>query len=95
MGRNDSRAVFETFATKDLRQYGTMQMYIHAETDPNQAPLQDKDLTAVIRIGPDFVNNYYEVRIPLYMTPLSAASLNPDTDAYNDTLWRAINSLKS
>src|ERR1700744_6156405 len=70
-----------------------MLMYIHAETDPTQPPLRDTDLTAVIRIGPDFVSNYYEVRIPLYMTPLSAGGLNPNTDAYNDTLWRAINSL--
>jgi cell surface protein SprA len=93
LGQGDARAVFSTFSTKDLRQYGNLQMYIHAETDPSEPPLQDKDLTAVIRIGPDFVSNYYEVRIPLYMTPLSVATLNPNSDAYNDTLWRAINSL--
>jgi cell surface protein SprA len=96
LGQGDARAVFTTFGTKDLRQYGNMQMYIHAETDPNQPALQDKDLTAVIRIGPDFVSNYYEVRIPLYMTPLSVNTGGVayfNTNAYNDTLWRAINSL--
>jgi cell surface protein SprA len=94
--KNDSRAGFTTFATKDLRQYGNMKMYIHAESDPNSVVLQDKDLTAVIRIGPDFVSNYYEVRIPLYMTPLSVGTSGVayfNTDAYNDTLWRAINDL--
>jgi cell surface protein SprA len=31
--KNDSRAVFTTFGTKDLRQYGNLKMYIHAESD--------------------------------------------------------------
>jgi hypothetical protein len=37
--------------------------------------------------------NYYEIRIPLTLTPLTAG-LNPDTDAYNDSLWFPSNSLQ-
>ena len=94
MGSNDSRGVFQTFANRDLRQYGTLSMYIHAENNiktPNN--IKDKDLNAVIRIGTDFVSNYYEIKIPLYLTPLTANTLDPNSDAYNDTLWRAINNL--
>ncbi len=94
MGKNDARGVFQTFANRDIRQYGNLSMYIHAENNvktPNS--IKDKDLNAVIRIGTDFVSNYYEIRIPLYMTPIGANSLNPNSDAYNDTLWRAINNL--
>jgi cell surface protein SprA len=94
LGKNDARGVFQTFANRDIRQYGNLSMYIHAENNvksPNS--IKDRDLNAVIRIGTDFVSNYYEVKIPLYMTPLSANTLNPNTDAYNDTLWRAINNL--
>ena len=29
----------------------------------------------------------------MYLTPFSARNLNPNSDAYNDTLWRAINNL--
>ena len=64
-------------------------MYIHAEdatvngTDQPQE-LQDNDLTAVIRLGTDFVSNYYEIRIPLTLTKFQTA-LQPDTDEYNDT----------
>ena len=43
-------------------------------------------------MGTDFVSNYYEVRIPLTLTPLTAGTA-PDTDAYNDTLWIPSNSL--
>ena len=92
--RGDAKGVFQTFANRDLRQFKKLDMYIHAEqavTPMNT--IQDKDLTAVVRIGTDFINNYYEIRIPLGLTPLSAANLNPDTDAYNDTLWIPGNSL--
>ncbi|HAO05356.1 MAG TPA: cell surface protein SprA, partial [Chitinophagaceae bacterium] len=92
----DAKAVFQTFADRDMRQFRKLQMYIHAEEAVKNAPgnpIKDKELTAVIRLGTDFVNNYYEIRIPLYVTPLSAGNMNPDSDAYNDTLWNPHNSL--
>ncbi len=92
--KGDARAVQQTFANKDLRQYKKMAMYIHAEPSPKVGiGLANKDLTAVIRIGTDFVNNYYQIRIPLNITPPSAANMNPDGDAYNDSLWMPSNSL--
>jgi cell surface protein SprA len=93
LGKGDSRGVQQTFANRDIRQYGNLSMFIHAENNvktPNN--IRDRDLNAVIRIGTDFVSNYYEIKIPLYMTPLDVG-LNPNSDAYNDTLWRAINNL--
>ena len=94
LGKGDARGVQQTFANRDIRQYGNLSMFIHTENNvktPNS--IKDRDLNAVIRIGTDFVSNYYEIKIPLYLTPLAAGSLNANTDAYNDTLWRAINSL--
>ncbi|MEO6720349.1 MAG: cell surface protein SprA [Ferruginibacter sp.] len=94
LSRGDARGVQQTFANRDIRQYGNLSMYIHAENNvktPNN--IKDRDLNAVIRIGTDFVSNYYEIRIPLYLTPLGTAGLNPNSDEYNDSLWRAINSL--
>ncbi|MEI9956663.1 MAG: hypothetical protein WDM90_10265 [Ferruginibacter sp.] len=52
-----------------------------------------KQLTAVIRIGADFISNYYQVRIPLSLTGLGAAGMDPNSRAYNDTLWVPSNSL--
>lgn len=95
LSNTDAKGVIQTFANRDLRQFRKLQMYLHAEraekTDPNS--LQDKDLTAVIRLGTDFVSNYYEIRIPLILTPFGAAVLNPDSDEYNDTLWNPRNSM--
>jgi cell surface protein SprA len=63
----DARAVFKE-QRMDMRQYKTIRMFIHAESVPNQATLQDGDLRAFIRIGSDFINNYYEYQVPLNVT---------------------------
>lgn len=67
----DTRAVFKE-QTLDMRQYKTLRMFIHAESQPNQTVVRNGDLQAIIRIGSDFISNYYEYRIPLTITdPLS------------------------
>lgn len=64
----DARGVFKTL-NLDVRQYGKLSMYIHAESMTGQRPLKDNEMNAVIRIGQDFLNNYYEIKIPLKITP--------------------------
>ncbi len=79
----DARGVFKT-TSYDLRRYGKLDMFIHAE---GAGPLQDNglqnnDLFAVIRMGSDFINNFYEIKIPLRKT-IYGASL--DTDVWPDS----------
>ena len=94
LARKDARAVQQTFANRDLRQFRKMQMYIHAERRQGSPTLNNKDLTAVFRMGTDFVNNFYEIRIPLILTDLQAGStMDPNSPSYNDTLWNPRNSL--
>ena len=57
--KGDTKGAFQTFVNKDLRQFKKMQMYIHAEKSNDINPLKDKDLTAIFRIGTDFINNYF------------------------------------
>jgi cell surface protein SprA len=87
LNKGDARGVFQTFSNRDLRQYKRMAMYIHAEKAQLGPQLNDKDLTAVIRIGTDFINNYYQIRIPLNLTGLGARGIDPNSQKYNDTLW--------
>jgi len=91
LAKGDGKAVFQTYPNRDLRQFKKLQMYIHAEQKEGTT-LNNNDLTAVIRIGSDFVSNYYEVRIPLKLTPLNTG-LSPESNAYNDTLWIKSNNL--
>ena len=70
--KDDARGVFKTF-NLDLRQYGTLSMFIHAEGRGAIDPLQPGSLEAVIRLGNDFVSNYYEIKIPLTKTPYNTS----------------------
>ncbi|MEM9846921.1 MAG: cell surface protein SprA [Bacteroidota bacterium] len=73
----DARAVYKTLNI-DLRNYERLKMFIHAEkTGEESCPedseedifcdpdLEDGEVTAFIRLGSDFLNNYYEYEIPL------------------------------
>lgn len=69
----DSRAVYKEVGV-DMRQFERLRMFIHAESRTGQQPLRDGDVRAFIRIGSDFVNNYYEYQIPLKITANGARS---------------------
>jgi cell surface protein SprA len=77
-----SRATYKLFSN-DLRQYKTLQMFIHAESSPG-SQLKDNDLSAFIRLGADYQNNYYEYEIPLRVT---TATNDPNL------IWPAANEL--
>ncbi|HYC41106.1 MAG TPA: cell surface protein SprA [Chitinophagaceae bacterium] len=81
--KDQARGVFKTL-NLDMRQYGQLKMFIHAERIGSN-PLDDGDISAVIRIGNDFSGNYYEVRIPLKITPFGV------TDSLR--IWPAENNL--
>jgi cell surface protein SprA len=83
--KGDARAVFKTL-NLDIRRYGELSMFVHAESLVNQPAITDGDLYAVIRIGQDFLTNYYEVRIPLKVTAPNAA-------ASADDIWPTANNL--
>ena len=83
--QGDARAVIKGM-NMDLRRYGQLNMFIHAESVNGQRVVADNELNAVIRIGQDYLNNYYEIKIPLHITaPSSAASA--------DQIWPAANEL--
>jgi cell surface protein SprA len=61
----------------DMRNYKHVKMVIHAESFlPPAAPTNDGDLYAVVRMGSDFVDNFYEYQIPLKITPFGSTDPN-------------------
>ncbi|MBZ0328457.1 MAG: cell surface protein SprA [Altibacter sp.] len=71
----DGRAVYKNFNV-DMRQYENLEMFIHAEALDNETVPADGELVAFIRLGTDLEQNFYEVEIPLNISP---QSLNPET----------------
>lgn len=84
LSQNEARGVFKTM-NLDMRQYRKLSMFVHAESVIGQQPIAEGEMQAVIRIGNDFSGNYYEVRIPLKITPFGA------TDSLD--IWPAVNNL--
>lgn len=63
----DARATYKNL-NMDVRQYKRLKMDVHAEEIPGNA-LEDDEVHAFIRMGSDYINNYYEYEIPLTLTP--------------------------
>lgn len=64
---DDARAVFKNIRI-DMRQYEQLEMFVHAESLLNQVPLLDDQMEVFLRIGLDFTENFYEIRLPLKPT---------------------------
>ncbi|MGF1637696.1 MAG: cell surface protein SprA, partial [Cyclobacteriaceae bacterium] len=62
----DARAVYKNF-NLDLINYGSVKMFFHAQE--LDMPLEDYEVSAFMRMGTDFEENYYEIEIPLKITP--------------------------
>lgn len=72
-----AKAVYKNI-DMDMRRYGKIKMYVHAEALEDLGSLTDEDVTVFMRIGTDFKENYYEYEVPLSVTP---------PDRYPDNTW--------
>jgi cell surface protein SprA len=69
----DARAAYKNVVF-DVRTYKKLKMFVHAEEVNPLIPLNDKEVTVFVRLGTDFVDNYYEYELPLYKTQWGATS---------------------
>lgn len=82
----DARGVFKE-VNVDMRQFHYLRLFMHAESMLGQPEVKNADVSAFIRIGSDFTNNYYEYRVPLTISPI-----NVKTDEAN-VIWPATNNV--
>jgi cell surface protein SprA len=86
-----TRAVFKNL-TLDVRRYKRLKMFIHANRVDGELPVRDNEITAVVRIGSDFKDNYYQYEIPLKITP-DGTNYSNNNDADRKRVWPDENSL--
>ncbi|MFC2127681.1 cell surface protein SprA [Bacteroidota bacterium] len=67
----EARGVYKNTIT-DLRMYKRLKMFIHAE-GRNNINLSDDKLTAIVRIGSDLNENYYQIEVPLKASLFSSS----------------------
>ena len=80
LASGDARAIYRS-TSYDLRQYGHMKMFVHAEQKYATDQMQDDDMVLFVRLGSDYTSNYYEYELPLKFTPW----YTPADDAY--AIW--------
>ena len=76
----DSRAIYRN-VNLDIRNYNKIQMFVHGESNAGSDPINDNEATIFIRLGTDFVSNYYEYEMPIKVSPWgnnAASSVWPD-----------------
>ncbi len=62
----DARAAYRNVSF-DVRNYKKIEMYVHGESN-NDAFVGDDEVTVFVRLGTDFVSNYYEYEMPVKMS---------------------------
>ena len=87
LASGDARAVYRS-TQYDLRYYGKMKMFVHAEKKFESDPIDDGDLVLFVRLGSDYTNNYYEYEVPLKFTPWGTGK----DDAY--AIWPVDNNVE-
>ncbi len=88
----DARGIFKQL-NMDLRQFKRLKMFVHAEgKGMDRGVLDSNDLTIFLRLGSDFVRNYYEYEIHLVPSVETNLNGNPDSRDYKEEVWRPENS---
>ncbi len=81
--KDETRAIYKNISV-DLRMYKNLKMFMHAEPIVIGSVL-DNDLVAVIRLGTDLDDNFYQLEVPLKISP--SGSLQPTS------VWPEANNL--
>ncbi len=67
LASGDARAVYRS-TSYDLRNYGKVKMFVHAEKKNESDLIDNGDLVLFVRLGSDYTSNYYEYEVPLQFT---------------------------
>ena len=86
LSSGDARAIYRS-SSYDLRYYGHLKMFVHAEQKYASDNLNTGDLSLFVRLGSDYTGNYYEYELPLEFTPWYTS---PD-EAYS--IWPVANNV--
>lgn len=78
--QNETRAIYKNVSV-DLRMYKNLKMFIHAEPIVTGS-VGDDDLLAIIKLGTDLDDNFYQIEVPLKIS--ASGSLEP-TNVWPDS----------
>ncbi|QOD59971.1 cell surface protein SprA [Polaribacter haliotis] len=69
------RAIYKNISV-DLRRFKRLKMFMHLQENQGESSLADNDLSAIIRLGTDLDENFYQVEIPLKVSRNGTSQLD-------------------
>ena len=89
---NKARAIYKNISI-DLRRFKNLKMFMHLQKNEGALAINDNDFSAIIRLGTDLNDNYYQIELPLKVSlnGTSALDLWPEAnnlDAFLETFGK-------
>ncbi|WP_232771601.1 cell surface protein SprA [Tenacibaculum sp. Bg11-29] len=69
---DEQRTIYKNISI-DMRRYKNLRMFLHAEA-PTSSTTQNDETVAVVRLGTDLNDNYYEIHKPLKLSPSNGST---------------------
>jgi len=79
---NETRAIYKNISM-DLRRFKNLKMFMHLQNNEGALAINDDDFSAVIRLGTDLDDNYYQIEMPLKVSENGISALDIWPEANN------------
>ena len=79
---DEIRAIYKNISI-DLRRFKQLKMFMHLQQDIKSSILNDGDISAIIRLGTDLNENFYQIEIPLTVSNAGTSALDLWPEANN------------
>ena len=78
----EARAIYKNISI-DLRRFKNLKMFMHLQENEGALAINDDDFSAVIRLGTDLNDNYYQIEMPLKVSTNGTSALDIWPEANN------------
>jgi cell surface protein SprA len=90
---NKTRAIYKNISI-DLRRFKNLKMFMHLQPY-GDAPVSDDDFSAIIRLGTDLNDNFYQIEVPLKVSTSGGSAIDIWPEENNlDALLETFGQLK-
>ncbi|QXP63541.1 cell surface protein SprA [Polaribacter sp. HaHaR_3_91] len=79
---NETRAIYKNISI-DLRRFKNLKMFMHLQKNEGALAINDNDFSAVIRLGTDLDDNFYQIELPLKVSQNGTSALDIWPEANN------------
>ena len=80
---NKARAIYKNISI-DLRRFKKLKMFMHLQKNERALAINDDDFSAIIRLGTDLNDNYYQIELPLKVSSNGTSPID---------IWPEVNNL--